>query len=1224
MAKEEKNYEPIIFMNTPIMNKKEDVIGISSSVEAINVALEDGARMVGVVAEYGTGKSSLTEMLMKSKPKKKEIRVNMWEALEHKEDEEDNDSLTKTFIYQLAKGIGQGAANHVNKMLSRNYGIISFSIGLKRFWLCLIIALISASSYFILDGINIEKYIPIWGIKQETMYILKVFSPVLLLISVILIAIGLIGTNVVFSKWKDENSRITEINEIFYAYSYVYKLLLSIKKQKIIVIEDLDRIENKEIVISFLKELYRFNNLFNQKVIIRKEPAFIVSIAPECLLGKFQSDVKAEDNDNEDETDQQSKITNMYSKIFDYVIELKPIHYDDYEIVLRDIINSEPDKKRQLNQLLERKLENSTLPKEFKWIYKGENLTIREIKDRLNKAIALYIDLKNKKYISNPYINLEACCAVTYLEAEYTEEFYLITHKEREFSQIIQESYSKEITSDIIERELATKEINEELAIMIKNRILDIDFKMYFYSFPKGSYIKNIDEKQVCNYIELPDESEYTVEELGGQVERIYNNNKEKTLNDSIRKVHEREQLFPKVIFENSRLFNMALQCDSENLVKSLDSIMKYNGDSINREDIRLLTNVKHYCIEQTDFLRRFVDSIVSQSDNLSVEEIINRRMLLTHIFIDDIDFVRNMFINADVQLPIIEEREIKEINNVNKAIKLVDMSYIDSENYVYIQDMLVEDVFIESNIKNAVDIQEAIMEVVDLENIVDSVYDFINKNKIVCDTIFTVLVDYVIAGNFEKKKIVEYVNSLPVERLTDSYYELINRLKISEGLSDEIITQLVEKKLYETPLLHYCENDNLQKINFTNEENAGHIISACENINNMDSYYVPNIRSEIIEQNNGVFPKFYEELYSDKYELICNQEIFQMSEFEDGLKWLSGNRITETNLDRVLECINSYKREGEDCHIIFEYLFNNEYEDACVDNVIIEKIVYGLDYKKILFSSMTKEQISEVVEMLTVPLNLNIAEEAKKFMLLVNCLDEELEKIVFTKLNTDEYIDLINQLNTYSEYTIKNIKALTPSYPLNSNIRDKLLEDACYEYYIVGKILYEDKFEFPMEGVPAEKIILLYREDSEILNYLINNDDFIEYVYNENMFYYMGKCNFDMVRPFQKFKQTFNVLEFVLACLKSDEDIEKYLLELNEILDSDSSIEISKLLIEKQYIQYLERDDVFEHVKHRLWEIVPKNKGYKGSFTRKRNEYVNNPKSEKITQDNLKYPYVN
>lgn len=120
-----------------------------------------------------------------------------------------------------------------------------------------------------------------------------------------------------------------------------------------------------------------------------------------------------------------------------------------------------------------------------------------------------------------------------------------------------------------------------------------------------------------------------------------------------------------------------------------------------------------------------------------------------------------------------------------------------------------------------------------------------------------------------------------------------------------------------------------------------------------------------------------------------------------------------------------------------------------------------------------------------------------------------------------------------------------------------------------------------------------------------------------------MGKCNFDMVRPFQKFKQTFDVVEFVLVCLESDEDIEKYLLELNEISDSDSSVRISRLLIEKQYIQYLRRDDVFEHVKLRLWEIVSKNKGYKGSFTRKRNEFVKNPVLVKNPHSNIKYPYV-
>lgn len=61
----------------------------------------------------------------------------------------------------------------------------------------------------------------------------------------------------------------------------------------------------------------------------------------------------------------------------------------------------------------------------------------------------------------------------------------------------------------------------------------------------------------------------------------------------------------------------------------------------------------------------------------------------------------------------------------------------------------------------------------------------------------------------------------------------------------------------------------------------------------------------------------------------------------------------------------------------------------------------------------------------------------------------------------------------------------------------------------------------------------------------------------------------------------------------------------------------MSKALID------LRRDDVFEHVKLRLWEIVSKNKGYKGSFTRKRNKFVKNPVLVKNPHSNIKYPYV-
>ena len=90
---------------------------------------------------------------------------------------------------------------------------------------------------------------------------------------------------------------------------------------------------------------------------------------------------------------------------------------------------------------------------------------------------------------------------MVYLEAQYPRDFYLITHNERRFSEIIQKSYEGKVAESEIETELKVKKIGKELSDMINNRILDNDFKMYFYSFPKGSYVKNIDEKQICDAI---------------------------------------------------------------------------------------------------------------------------------------------------------------------------------------------------------------------------------------------------------------------------------------------------------------------------------------------------------------------------------------------------------------------------------------------------------------------------------------------------------------------------------------------------------------------------------------------------------------------------------------------------------------------------------------------------------------------------------------------------
>ena len=64
-----------------------------------------------------------------------------------------------------------------------------------------------------------------------------------------------------------------------------------------------------------------------------------------------------------------------------------------------DIIGSDvSDRKKVINELLDEKKIEDNLPSSFNWLIKGHNLTMRQLKERLNAAMALLVTLKNKGY----------------------------------------------------------------------------------------------------------------------------------------------------------------------------------------------------------------------------------------------------------------------------------------------------------------------------------------------------------------------------------------------------------------------------------------------------------------------------------------------------------------------------------------------------------------------------------------------------------------------------------------------------------------------------------------------------------------------------------------------------------------------------------------------------------------------------------------------------------
>ena len=137
---------PIVFTNIPIKDKNEDLLGINSEADRIEKAIDEGANIIGIIGEYGTGKSSLIEML-----KNKffsVININTNDTLE----------LTKNFIFQVAIGKSEQFAQYINKRLSKNYNIFSVSISTLRYWKSALFIVLSYFLYKIFSNLPSNIY----------------------------------------------------------------------------------------------------------------------------------------------------------------------------------------------------------------------------------------------------------------------------------------------------------------------------------------------------------------------------------------------------------------------------------------------------------------------------------------------------------------------------------------------------------------------------------------------------------------------------------------------------------------------------------------------------------------------------------------------------------------------------------------------------------------------------------------------------------------------------------------------------------------------------------------------------------------------------------------------------------------------------------------------------------------------------------------------------------
>lgn len=1247
-----RQHNPIVFLNSPIAEENQDVIGIKSASDAIVAAVKQSAHMIGLIADYGAGKSSLTEMLANDKRRfKKVIRINMWDTISRlrttaRENVGDTiDSLTKSFIFQLAAGVSENTAKYINRRLSKNYGIISFSLSTPSFWGWFIGAMISGVLYAILahvEAITLGNAVHLIlaepALEDIIKYaeIAKSGAYVFLALGLLLLLFGMRYTNVAYSYWKSRNLE-PELNDIFEAYFYVHKMLQRKRKHNLIVIEDLDRICDKELVIGFLREIYRFASLTPKGK--KNSPVFLIAVMPEVnLIDKNQvgETTPTSEAQKENGTIEKRHEESVYEKIFDYTINLRPIHFEDYAEILLNIIGDEASPNRKaINSLLDGKKIGEKLPSTFNWLVKGHNLTIRQLKERLNSAVSLLVTLKNKGYENQSYISFSSCAAVTYLEHQYPHIFYTFVSRENELSKLVQQVLEAKNSSDenidAFLSEFFKKEIfgqYEDVQKMqddVKEMLLcgDIadDFRMYFYSFPKKSYIKNSDERDIYNLLVWPKEYAFD-EELDNKVNRLVDANKTGVVDSTIKALIESDTVLPQVILKNEYLFKIAF---SESPIAVLKCAKRYISWQPNKlqDSQALIEYIYSYGVDAyRDFWNGYAYLLSNAFADIEDKLKIDIRYRLVCVLSEDIAIFRGLYekldekplfcIDTDAacsEFVLISEKELNRIPTRDIAIELINIELMQSEDVDYISNYLNAECISAKSIERTVSIYKHISELVPSTEYWEKVLVFLRTNKIVEDELFTYILSGISAESEEHRGAIgEYLCEVCPEDVSDKYYSLIDEYVIDRALPENVVRELYERQLL-TAHISFCTHENkLHNFDFTLDSYVDAIKTACLRLNDRSPHCIPLLRKELLIQHKvkdslDSFCENFGVLFYGDYPLITMQEMETIPDAVTILRLLNRARVKIDDCDDINLQLN---KKVDSAHILtfFRFLLSTEYNDKFSDSTVANHLVDSIDYRVIDFSDLNYEDISKIVEYVGLYRDFNNSDIANKFMLAVDCLIPQLERVVAAGSIT-VYAETLLKIGKPSDYSLQWVDENEITFALPEKVLEHLLNTGKTQKYLVAKVLLQKEFSFPFPLVPDSVVVAEYNLSSPIWEHLKDDTNLIEHILKNELFKGFDSKDYpEILKPLYKGKQTVEFVSHVLEHLDAD-DQSAYLLEMGEIVNEENSALISKLLVEDRYIALLQDDAVFWKVYERLWENAPKHSGHKSYFSKKRNEWI-------------------
>ncbi len=1038
--KRKKKYKHKIILNQPIEEQDEDWIGISSYVDRLDEAVQMGAQMVAITSDFGSGKSSMISLLKKRykrKPRWKIKSINMWSNLEESgggntvdKKEANRVELHKSFVYHLISQINTRRGSYLSKRLSKNFGLFQIQGNNAGSTFLVTIAVILFAIGEVLRRFG-QDALDLFHITAERGQIIEFIAYLL----GFFIIIGVICTSeFLFSSTKSEGNHSFDENVLidYYTKEIFYRWF---RMHYVFVIEDLDRTENNQLVIDFLKEIrkYYLNTDTFRGWLHHNKVTFVVNIKPEALMIGDSN-------------------PGLFSKFFDYNIDLKQINIDNYDAVLDGMLQEVAGELVNLGLIEDESEATTDNILGMQWIIRGRHLGMRTIKERLNSVLLLYDALLHKFPDKKSIVSFEKCAVAIYITNEYAQDFYFID--DRKLDELIgkfvageDEELQQWITES--DEKLCTT-FKKEIVEQIEDKRIDTNYRLYFYNYPKGSKLYNVSEMRVYNAL-LYNEDIYNKEEFQKHLDLLES---DRVIDDVFDKIIGLETGLPVTVLLFEKLFQRALHiCDQE--VFDLITEVSVNVDT-------------DYLVEIVDCFSKFdigddLDShqfhaeIADIWDTLMSEgKILAVRKLLCNKYSTDIVDYKQLY---DGLNPFITKEEVQALKDYTLILPLLS------------------DRTLEGNVDVCKQICELVTNTVQKEDImvnqfflamceefgIDEVYPYIKAYcgviKRIPDVINQYMQKQIGEDAFAAQKYVDIISQW--DTYENNVVSTINDIHWYGGVGEKLCKQLYAAGHY----LSYICNMIAEKREVDFDDDNIRVAIEQDGRRLYENY--EQVWLKMREQIPEKYVEIYTDLFAEDYPFITEVELNHILDLDLAISILQSNLLTEENVPYVANYFSKEYRNPKKTFEILNYV-------CSIGNAALSKtLFYSIDMENVRYRKLATKNMRKILEKMIpiADLEEGNSEERIDYMIHVKMLIPSLEKGLYTDLNAeaelkDKYINFVNGQDAITNETYTNIIKLSFIYVYSDVVLEKLYQRKQYRTYVSSITQSNGRFDVEQDKI--------------------------------------------------------------------------------------------------------------------------------------------------------------